>query len=112
MSDGTVQLAPDGTGKKVDTSELVRASDGATVERQRIVAADDQFSANLARVFSDGSQLVRHQSAEDILGQVLTELRIHTLILLEGFNLSKTIDPALLRGDPTLDIYSNPASSS
>jgi hypothetical protein len=48
MSDGTVQVAPDSTGKKVDTSELTVGAN--TVERQRIVIADDATAAALAAV--------------------------------------------------------------
>lgn len=111
MSDGSVALAPDGTGKKVDTSELTRASDAAVVERQRMVLADDQYSANLGRVASDGAQLVRHQRAEELLSQVLIELRLLTVVLLEGFNLSKTIDPVAFRVEATLDDGAIPPQS-
>lgn len=48
MSDGVVQLAPDGAGKKVDTSELVVSAQ--TVERQRVVLGDDSAAAGLAKV--------------------------------------------------------------
>lgn len=39
MTDGVVQVQPDGAGKKVDASELVR-DDGTIVERQRAVIGD------------------------------------------------------------------------
>lgn len=48
MADGIVQVAPDSTGKKVDTSEL--SVGGNTVERQRIVVADPTGATNLAAV--------------------------------------------------------------
>jgi hypothetical protein len=38
--DGSVQLQPESTGKKVDTSELTR-DDATIVERQRAVLADN-----------------------------------------------------------------------
>lgn len=50
-SDGNVQLQADGTGKKVDTSELTR-DDATVVERQRAVLADNSNveSGGLAEV--------------------------------------------------------------
>lgn len=48
MTDAFVQLNPDSTGKRVDTSELVVASN--TVERQRMVVADDTDPAGLSHV--------------------------------------------------------------
>jgi hypothetical protein len=52
MADSFVQVAPDGAGKKVDTSQLV---DGAnTVERQRVVLGDDNDPNGLAGVDAGG----------------------------------------------------------
>lgn len=48
MADGYVGVAPDGFGKKVDTSELTVG--GQTVERQRIVVSSDVTSGALASV--------------------------------------------------------------
>lgn len=48
MTDGIVQVAPDSTGKKVDTSELTVGAN--TVERQRVVLADDSTAAGVARI--------------------------------------------------------------
>jgi len=48
MADGVVQVAPDSSGKKVDTSELTVSAQ--TVERQRIVIADNATAAALAAV--------------------------------------------------------------
>ena len=39
MVDGTVTVAPDSTGKRIDTSEITRAS-GVVIERQRVVIGD------------------------------------------------------------------------
>lgn len=41
MADGHVQVATDGSGKKIDNAELERA-DGVTVYRQRTVIASDE----------------------------------------------------------------------
>lgn len=48
MADGLVQVPPDSTGKKVDTSELTVGAN--TVERQRIVVADSTTAAALGGV--------------------------------------------------------------
>jgi hypothetical protein len=48
MPDGIVQIQPDSTGKKVDVSELTVGSN--TVERQRLVLADDADALGLAHV--------------------------------------------------------------
>lgn len=47
--DGYVQVATDGTGKKVDNAELTR-DDGTVVERQRIVLASDDNPRTQAQV--------------------------------------------------------------
>jgi hypothetical protein len=48
VADGIVQVAPDSTGKKVDTSEITVGAN--TVERQRINIADPVTAANIAIV--------------------------------------------------------------
>lgn len=48
MADAYVQVQPDSTGKKVDTSQLTVAA--TTVERQRIIIADTADSAGLVPV--------------------------------------------------------------
>lgn len=48
MSDGVVQVPPDSSGKKVDTSELTVSAQ--TVERQRVVLADNTAASGLAAV--------------------------------------------------------------
>jgi hypothetical protein len=57
MADGTVQVPPDGTGKKIDTSELTVG--GNTVERQRVVIADSTNAANFATVDNSGNLQVK-----------------------------------------------------
>ena len=51
MSDSYVQVQPDSSGKKVDTSELAVGT--ATVERQRIVMADGSTAEAIAPVTRD-----------------------------------------------------------
>jgi hypothetical protein len=48
VSDGVVQVAPDSTGKKIDTSELT--VNAQTVERQRVNLSDPTVAAALAAV--------------------------------------------------------------
>lgn len=48
MADGIVQLQPDSTGKKVDTSELTVGAN--VVERQRVVVASDTGATAIASV--------------------------------------------------------------
>ncbi len=52
MTDGVVQLAPNSTGAKIDTSELT--VNGNTVERQRVVLADPTTASAIASVKSPG----------------------------------------------------------
>ena len=83
MADGIVQVPPDSSGKKIDTTELVNAS-GATVERQRVAIPDV--------VIVDS----------DFLRMLLVEVRIQTMILAAAFEvpdididiLRSQIDPA------------------
>jgi hypothetical protein len=79
MADGIVQVAPDSTGKKVDTSEL--SVGGQTVERQRIVLADPTTAANLAVVNSDGSIDVNiNQAATATLSNIASTATSTTLL--------------------------------
>lgn len=48
MANGSVQVNPDSTGKKIDMSELTVA--GTIVERERVVIADDSDPAALTKV--------------------------------------------------------------
>jgi hypothetical protein len=74
MSDGQVQIFPDSTGKKVDTTELTRA-DGTVIERQRMVSADNLDPMALARVRASGDSQVVDLQTVDLLTDILTELR-------------------------------------
>lgn len=53
MADGYVQVATDGPGKKIDSSELTRA-DGTVVERQRVSLAGDDDPQHAAAINSRG----------------------------------------------------------
>ena len=56
MADGIVQVAPDSTGKKVDTSEITVGSN--TVERQRINISDPVIASAIQNVFPAGQARV------------------------------------------------------
>lgn len=82
MSDGSVQIQPESTGKKVDTSELTR-NDGSVVERQRASLADNENveSGGLAEV-RDKKLQVADRSTE--LLERNNELLERILFLLEA----------------------------
>jgi hypothetical protein len=50
---GYVQVPADSSGKKVDTSEQVRGTDGATVERQNVVISDPTDELGRAKVLGE-----------------------------------------------------------
>ncbi len=71
MVDGVVQVPPDSTGKKVDTSELTRSDGTTVVERQRVSLADPMNVSSLSRVDTEGNQSVLENYAQ----QSIMELR-------------------------------------
>ncbi len=76
MADGYVQVPPDNTGKKIDTTELTTAPSGvlSTVERQRVEIPDS--------VSVGGDLLVR----------ILLEQRIQNLLLQQGLQIYNDVD--------------------
>lgn len=73
MSDSSVQLAPDGTGKRVDTSELLVGAD--LVQRQRVVIGDGEAPDGLAKVATtDPSAVDPGLVVRDVLGPELRDL--------------------------------------
>jgi len=84
MTDGTIQLAPDSTGKIVDTSELTRPdSAGTVVERQRIGVADpDNPSAGSVAQVSSGELSVTDAQLNVLLS--IDEKLDRLLFLLES----------------------------
>lgn len=60
MSDGLIQVPPDSTGKKVDTTEITRVdSAGTIVERQRVEARDDDDQVLNTQVLADKLDEIR-----------------------------------------------------
>jgi hypothetical protein len=100
VADQFVQVANDGTGKKVDTSELTVGTN--TVERQRTVIADDSNSAGLAKVtnqapnVTDTGLVVRNieepNNDEELLSSILTELRVISFILAAGLGVKEDVE--------------------
>lgn len=74
MADGYVQVATDGSGKKVDTAELIRV-DGTTVERQRVALGSDDDPTAVAKFTAAGLEV-----ATD-LGPVVVQLKRIALLL-------------------------------
>lgn len=85
MVDGVVQVPPDSTGKKIDTSELTR-NDGTLVERQRVTLGDAMNESSLGSVGVDGRQSVLENFAHLHLLELRRIARI--LEIMAGVNVS------------------------
>lgn len=84
MTDGLVQVQPDSTGAKIDTSEITRDDDVATmVDRQRVVLGDDKnrLSGGLAEVREQKLQTQDRQL--QLLERIDNKLE-RLLMLIEG----------------------------
>lgn len=68
-TDGVVQVFPDGSGKKIDVSELTRA-DATIVERQRVVIGSPD----------DAQQELVSVRGESGKGYILLDERAHGLL--------------------------------
>lgn len=103
MAESFVQLAPDGTGKLVDTQTITEA-DGTVTHRQ-VVVLGDPVNDNVASV--SGSALVVDELAsadgefqEELLKQILIELRMMNYLLASEFRVRDDLDA--MRNDPAL----------
>lgn len=105
MSDGVVQVLPDSTGKKIDSSELVVGTN--TVERQRIVQADPNLPGNLSNITIDGEVWVGGPALVDLLTAVLVELRVQSTLLLEIAGPRIRDDLDAMRNDAALQQTTN-----
>ena len=86
-----VQVAPDGAGKAVDAFAVTTPA-GATQYRQAVVNADPFFAASTQNVTAGGDAQVRSFTLEDLLLQVLVELRCMNTILQATLNSRDDID--------------------
>ena len=89
VQDGYVQVATDGTGKKIDNAELTREPETAgstadTVYRQRIVVSDDEnprLQAKLRGEAGNGSLQVDARTLSDIHGELVQIREILQLLV-------------------------------
>ena len=65
MADGFVQVAPDSSGKKIDTVELTAS--GQLVERQRVALGDASLAGNAAQIDEDGALRIAAPTLEESL---------------------------------------------
>jgi hypothetical protein len=93
--DSLVQISPASTGSKIDTSEVSVA--GNTVERQRVVVADPSGPNSLQTVSSSGEAFVREQTVQQLLMDILVELRVLNAMLVRSVGGSD--DPERLRAE-------------
>ena len=87
-----VQGAPDSTGKQVDTFTVTDPLTAATKHRQAVVTADPNNAGNVQGVTAGGEALVRSFTLEDLMLQLLVEMRIHSIILQDGLTFRGDID--------------------
>ena len=102
MTQGFVQVPPDSTGKKVDNTVVV-LPDGTTQYRQAIVIADPVFNNNVGGVTAGGDQQVRNFTLEDLMLQVLIELRVMNTTLVTTLNSRDDVDA--LRAQESLSMF-------
>ena len=90
--DGFIQTAPDGTGKRLDTSELT--VNQLLVERERVVLSDPFNAYGFAQVHPQYGVMVQSQQLMEMLTSILIELRVLTMLTREGLlpTLSDTLD--------------------
>jgi len=78
MTDNYVQVPPNSSGLKIDTSEITVG--GNTVERQRIVIADPSNGSNFLSVSTDGS-VATSSTSDDIQYLILAQLKRIAVLL-------------------------------
>lgn len=100
MADGFIGTAPDGTGKKLDTTELT--VNNLTVERERVVLADSINAAGLARVDAQLGASVNDVFLQEVMINILVELRVIQRLLQEGLTPIAADDLDMIRNDVRL----------
>lgn len=74
--DGYVQVATDGTGKKVDNADLTR-DDGTEVYRQRVVLGSDENPRQQVQVRGEAGDVALMVEAKELgeIKEILSEIR-------------------------------------
>jgi hypothetical protein len=103
MAESYVQVAPDGTGKLIDT-QTITEPDGTVTHRQ-VVVIGDSVNDIAARVSPSGLIVDEAASAdgefqEELLKQILIELRLLNYLIASEFRVREDLDA--LRNDPAL----------
>lgn len=91
MAQSFVQVAVDGVGKKIDNAAVV-LPDGSTQYRQSIAVADPNFNANISSVTIGGDQRVQDLTLQDLMQQILVELRVMNTTLSATLNSQDDLD--------------------
>lgn len=91
MTQSFVQVAVDGVGKKIDNA-AVSLPDGSTQYRQSVTVADPNFNANISYVTGGGDLQIRNFTLEDLMQQILIELRVMNTTLAVTLNSRDDID--------------------
>ena len=90
-TDTYVQVAPDSSGKLIDSQSLTNLS-GSTTYRQTVTLGDGTVLANIQGVDGQMQALVRDIQVGELLVQILVEMRLMTQILHTTLNSRDDID--------------------
>lgn len=90
--ESSIQVAPDGSGKKLDTF-IVLQPDGVTLaHRESVVITDANFASGAQGVSLAGEALTHDPVIEDVLTQILIEMRVMNTILATTLNSRDDVD--------------------
>lgn len=81
MAESFVQVAVDGAGKQIDAVTVTPVGGTATYYRQTTTLGDASFAANVQGVGQSGDAQYRNLTLEDLLTQVLVEMRVMNLLI-------------------------------
>lgn len=85
-TESSIQVAPDGSGKKLDTF-IVLQPDGVTLaHRESVVVTDANFAGGAQTVSLAGEAFTHDPVIEDLLTQMLIEMRVMNTILATTLN--------------------------
>lgn len=104
MSESYVQVAPDSSGKQVDTFTVVDPATNVTKHRQAIVIGDPTNPSNVASI-ENGALVVddmmspEGEEADEILKLILVELRMLNHLMASEFRVRDDLDQ--MRADQT-----------